>query len=159
MLQTNPMFVCTTRLAGGVNANKKNKNSRVWNLKKISTLNLGEANSSQTYSRKFFVGYCGSIQGCFGCVWDDWMIQIWVQLHITCPVWIHTNWYWWVAANTVHWIHQTGTKLSQSCHVLSVCEGQFQAVFGCVSGWMKDPNESSYTSHVMYGSIFTWYYI
>jgi hypothetical protein len=42
-------------------------------------------------------------------------------LHITCHVWIHKNWYCWVAANTVHWIHGRGTKLPQSCRALSLC--------------------------------------
>ena len=43
----------------------------------------------------------------------------WVLIHITCPVWSDKDWHWWVAANTVHWIHGRHQSPSEECQVLA----------------------------------------
>ena len=79
----------------------------------------------------------------------------WVQIHITCPLWIHRRLIPMSFSKHVHQIHGSGQKLSQeNCHAFCVGWASSSWLLFCVClGWKKDPNESSYTSHVQYESI------
>jgi hypothetical protein len=81
----------------------------------------------------------------------------WVQLHITCPLWIH-NRLILMSFSKYSPLDPWETPKTVSKMPCFICVGWVSSwSWGCW-GRKKGSSESSYTSHVHYGSITDWYW-